>query len=202
MPPALAPLLYPYSSIPGSITPTLQIYPQSGTCEKQQQQQFLDSTFNKPNCWTAPRRDGLPTPPSEMMNGVAYNAHLPSNPLTTTTTTTPGSYGSNGNGLSLHSCSKYPNHSRSSYGSSSLSSTSAAVTSKPQYQPTSSTKPVESVSQKKTTSSSLPSYLQIPSSISDTNGNLAEFAAQVYSYPLVTFWCQVTKTNYVDLFYR
>lgn len=111
-----------------------------------------------------------------MMNGVAYNAYLPSNPLTTTATTTPASYGSNRNGLSMHSYSNYPSHSRSNYGSSSLPSTSAAVSSKPQYQLASSAKPAESVSQKK---SSLPSYLQIPSSISDTNGNLAEFAAQV-----------------------
>lgn len=177
MPPALAPLPYPYSSIPGSITPTPQHNSQSGTCEKQQQQQSLDSTFNKPHHhWTAPWRAGLPTPPSEMMNGVAYNAYLPSNPLTTTATTTPASYGSNRNGLSMHSYSNYPSHSRSNYGSSSLPSTSAAVSSKPQYQLASSAKPAESVSQKK---SSLPSYLQIPSSISDTNGNLAEFAAQV-----------------------
>lgn len=181
MPPALAPLPYPYSSIPGSITPTLQHNSQSGTCEKQQQQQqqqeSLDSTFNKPHhYWTAPWRAGLPTPPSEMMNGVAYNAYLPSNPLTTSATTNPTNYGSNRNGLSMHSYSNYPSHSRSNYGSSSLSSTSAAVSSKPQYQLASSAKPAESVSQKK---SSLPSYLQIPSSISASNGNLAEFAAQV-----------------------
>lgn len=190
MPPALAPLPYPYSSIPGSITPTPQHNSQSGTCQKQQQQQPLDITSNKLHHHrTAPWRVGLPTPPSEMMNGVAYNAYLPPNPLTTTATTTPGSYGNNRNGLPMHSYSNYSSHSRSNYGSSSLSSTSAAVSSKPQYQ-LASAKPAESGSQKK---SSLPSYLQIPSSISDTNGNLAEFAAQVRFDLLVNFWCQVTE---------
>ncbi|EYE95443.1 putative mucin [Aspergillus ruber CBS 135680] len=166
MPPALAPLPYPYSSIPGSITPTPQHNSQSGTYQKQQQQQPLDITSNKLHHHrTAPWRVGLPTPPSEMMNGVAYNAYLPPNPLTTTATTTPGSYGNNRNGLPMHS--------------------------KPQYQ-LASAKPAESGSQKK---SSLPSYLQIPSSISDTNGNLAEFAAQM----TCLFWFESTaKLNAIE----
>lgn len=188
MPPALAPL--PFPSVP--ITPT---QPDSiPASEKQQlhhhhsQQQdhsvdsFLEASRHLN--WTAPWRAGLPTPPGDMMNGVAYNTFLPSS--SSTATTNPSSYGGKHSGLSLYPYSKFPSHSRPSYQPSSSSSMSS---SKPQSHAPLSAKvvpPAESGSQKKTTDSSnnntaLPSYLRIPSSISDSRGNLAEFAAQVRS---------------------
>lgn len=188
MPPALAPL--PFPSVP--ITPT---QPDSiPASEKQQlhhhhhspqQDHSVDSILEASRHlnWTAPWRAGLPTPPGDMMNGVAYNTFLPSS--SSTATTNPSSYGGKHNGLSLYPYSKFSGHSCPIYQPSSSSSMSS---SKPQSHAPSSAKvvpPAESGSRKKTTSSSnntaLPSYLQIPSSISDSRGNLAEFAAQVRS---------------------
>ena len=82
----------------------------------------MDSILEDPqqHHWTAPWRDDLPTPPSDIMNGVAYNTFLPS----ASTTTNPSSYGRKHNELSLHPYSKFPSQSLSSFGSTSLSSSS------------------------------------------------------------------------------
>ena len=190
MPPALAPL--PSSVLP--ITPNIHIYTEAdgftpSTKQYEQEKQSLNSNLedSQHHHWTAPWRAGLPTPPSDMMNGVAYNTFVPS---TSTTTTNPKTYGGKHNGLSLHPYGKFPSQSRSSFDPTSLYPSSS---SKPQSNvaPSSSTKavpPAESVSQKKTTSTSIPSYLQIPSSISDSKGSLAEFAAQVWLQSIHEFW--------------
>ena len=189
MPPALAPL--PSSVLP--ITPNY-IYTEAdgftpSAKQHQQEQQSLDSNLEDPqhHHWTAPWRAGLPTPPSDMMNGVAYNTFVPS--TSTTATTNPNSYGGKHNGLSLHPYGKFPSQSRSSFDPTSLyPSSSSKLQSHVAPSSTKNVPPAESVSQKKTTSTSVPSYLQIPSSISDSKGSLAEFAAQVWLQSIRGAW--------------
>lgn len=180
LPSVLAPL--PSSVLP--ITPTIHIYTEAddftqSAKQHQEEQQSLDSNLENPQNrhWTAPWRAGLPTPPNDMMNGVAYNTFVPS--TSTTTTTNPNSYGGKHNGLSLHPYGKFPSQSRSNIDPTSLYSSSSKPQSHVAPPSTKNVPPAESVSQKKTTSTSVPSYLQIPSSISDRKGSLAEFAAQV-----------------------
>lgn len=106
-----------------------------------------------------PVRNGLPTPPSDM-TGVTYNA-MP-----------PVAYGKP-NGMPAHL-----------YGNSrpfdSISSSMMAAM-KPQSHASSAKEspPAEPVAQKKS-SNSRGSQLRIPSSINNSKGNLAEFAAQVW----------------------
>ena len=115
---------------------------------------------------TLPFGSGLPTPPSDM-TGVTYNA-MP-----------PVAYGGKPNGMPAH---LYTN----SRPFDSISSSMMAAM-KPQTQTqASSAKDApasEPVAQKKSTSSR-GSQLRIPSSINNSKGNLAEFAAQVWIYDL------------------
>lgn len=198
MPPSLS--LLPFPSGPDPITPTVHLPHDITPSEKellpQQQQQRQQQRQNQKSLasileasrnqnWIAPWRAGLPTPPSDMMNGVAYNTFLPL-PATTANSGSSGSYGSTYNGkrdgLSLHPYSRY---SSSSFDPAPSASSSMAVSSgrpSSHVPPSSSAKvvpPTGSVSQRNSSSNSIPLYLQIPSSISDSKGSLAEFAAQV-----------------------
>lgn len=134
-----------------------------------------------PASLTVPVRNGLPTPPSDM-TGVTYNAM-------------PVAYAGNPTGMPAH---LYGN----SRPSGVISSSSMMTAMKPQlHVPSTKEAPsTEPVSQKKSTSSR-GSQLRIPSSINNTKGNLAEFAAQVwipfYGYDMVTctdinFFTQMT----------
>ncbi|CAG8149834.1 unnamed protein product [Penicillium olsonii] len=120
---------------------------------------------------TLPFGSGLPTPPSDM-TGVTYNA-MP-----------PVAYGGKPNGMPAH---LYTN----SRPFDSISSSMMAAM-KPQTQTqTSSAKDApasEPVAQKKSTSSR-GSQLRIPSSINNSKGNLAEFAAQM----TCLFWFEKTS---------
>lgn len=121
------------------------------------------------SCWTAPFRDGLPTPPSDM-TGVAYNA-IP-----------PTAYGGKGHAMPSH----LYNHSRSNYGSisssmvASMKSNHSATQSAPA--PVKEAPVTEPVSQKKSSGTTATPVLRIPSSINNSNGTLAEFAAQVRAH--------------------
>jgi hypothetical protein len=117
---------------------------------------------------TVPIRNGLPTPPHDM-TGVTYNA-MP-----------PIAYGGKPNGPSHHY--NHYAHSRPQFDTIS-SSMMAAM--KPQTHAV-STKEVpatEPIAQKKSTGATGSSQLRIPSSINNSKGSLAEFAAQVRIYIL------------------
>lgn len=118
--------------------------------------------------WALPYTVGLPTPPNDM-NGVAYNAAL----------LDVDSRGKS-NGISLLDSNVDVSNNNSSNGNvvGPVSSTSALSSSYScQSKPASSgSKQIDS---KKTPNNRIPSFLEIPSSISGAKGNLAEFAAQV-----------------------
>lgn len=138
--------------IPGSITPATQ------------ETHHRKPTFEPSGpYWTAPFRDGLPTPPSDM-TGLTYNAVPPFN------------YGSKAHGLV-----GLPSHaygtSRSHFDSIS-SSMMPAMKPHTQHVPAKEAPAPEPV-QKKSSGTTSGSQLRIPSSINNTKGSLAEFAAQV-----------------------
>ncbi|KAJ6160607.1 hypothetical protein N7470_004003 [Penicillium chermesinum] len=119
--------------------------------------------------WTAPFRDGLPTPPGDM-TGVTYNAmpHFP--------------HGGNVHGMSSHLYAPPRNH----YDSSS---SSMAPAMKPQVHVPANDAPATDPVPKKTTGSSSGSQLQIPTTINASQGSLAEFAAQM----TCLFWFEKTS---------
>ncbi|KAI9923467.1 hypothetical protein ASPWEDRAFT_172113 [Aspergillus wentii DTO 134E9] len=168
-PPILA--SHPYSSALGPITPAFHLYSQedgSTACSKKQLPPTIPHTSD--HHWTAPFRDGLPTPPSDM-TGVAYNAIPYSN------------YGGKLDGMSLHPYSKAPSNSRPTFDHSSA----IIPSSKSQSHAPVKEAPASEPSQKKP-SSSVGSRLQIPTSINNSKGNLAEFAAQM----TCLFWFEST----------
>ncbi|RAH61123.1 hypothetical protein BO85DRAFT_364386 [Aspergillus piperis CBS 112811] len=123
--------------------------------------------------WTAPFRDGLPTPPNDM-NSVTACSALPAS-----------SYGGKLDGYQLPPYSKVSDYTRMS----SDVSNGAVSSSQPKYQaPVKDTMTSERESQKKASSNGVASYLQIPSSISNSKGSLAEFAAQM----TCLFWFEST----------
>lgn len=143
----------------GPITPTVDLTPYAYSSTKP----AFETTGS---CWTAPFRDGLPTPPSDM-TGVAYNA-IP-----------PAAYGGKGHAMPSHLF----NHSRPHFDSIS---SSMVASMKPNHSATHSAPApakevpaTESASQKKSTGTTGNSALRLPSSINNSNGSLAEFAAQV-----------------------
>jgi hypothetical protein len=143
------------SSILATITPTLDL--------TTREDRPFKPTFQTGSCWTAPFRDGLPTPPSDMA-GVTYNA-VP-----------PMPYGDKAHGLPSHL------YGPRSHFDSIPSTSVASYGVKPQIY----TAPVKEVPatepvQKKSNGPSGRSQLRIPSTINDSKGNLAEFAAQVRS---------------------
>jgi hypothetical protein len=125
---------------------------------------LLDS---KPSTnWPVPLRDGLPTPPGDM-TGVAYN------------TTSSADLVGKSCGLPV---SKYASFSSMSHSNFNSRSGAQLLATKARSQPPSykeSSAP-ENSEQKKSTNGSIASYLQIPSSINNSKGSLAEFAAQVW----------------------
>lgn len=122
----------------------------------------LTNYYSKPalagSCWTAPFRDGLPTPPSDM-TGVTYNA-MPS-----------VGYGRKPDGI-MHG------HARP-FDSASSSSMVAAMKSQNPAVPVQEAPATEPANNQKKTTSTGGSQLRIPSSINGSKGSLAEFAAQV-----------------------
>ena len=137
------------TSILGSVTPTVDLTPRDHRSSK--------PAFETSGSWTAPFRDGLPTPPSDM-TGVTYNA-MPS-----------VAYGGKPHGSSSH----LYGYSRPQYDSISSSMVAAMKPnhSAPAKEPATEAPPKKSTG--KTGSSQ-----QVPSSIRKSEGNLAEFAAQV-----------------------
>lgn len=111
---------------------------------------------------TVPFRSGLPTPPNDM-TGVTYNA-MP-----------PVAYGGKPNGMPAH---LYGNTRPFDSISSSMM---AAMKPQSHAAPAKDAPSSEPVAQKKSTSSR-GSQLRIPSSINNSKGNLAEFAAQVWTF--------------------
>ncbi|CAG8070723.1 unnamed protein product [Penicillium salamii] len=118
---------------------------------------------------TVPLRSGLPTPPSDM-TGVTYNA-MP-----------PITYGGKPNGMPAH---LYANPRPFDSISSSMM---AAMKPQSHAAPARDAPASEPVAQKKSTSSR-GSQLRIPSSINNSKGNLAEFAAQM----TCLFWFEKTS---------
>lgn len=123
---------------------------------------------------TVPLRSGLPTPPSDM-TGVTYNA-MP-----------PITYGGKPNGMPAH---LYANPRPFDSISSSMM---AAMKPQSHAAPARDAPASEPVAQKKSTSSR-GSQLRIPSSINNSKGNLAEFAAQVWIHDL-SRWHVGASTN-------
>lgn len=142
------------SSILGPFTSTFDLTSQNHPSSK--------STYQTGSSWTAPFRDGLPTPPSDM-TGVAYNAIPPVNH--------PGrAYGMP---------SYVHDHHRPRF--DSVSSSMMAVKPQTYLAPVSESAsakeaPSAEPAQKKSTGGL---QRRIPPSINNTKGSLAEFAAQV-----------------------
>ena len=113
-----------------------------------------DKALDTSAFWTVPFRNGLPTPPSDM-TGVTYNA-MPSVP-----------YGKP-NGMPSHLYSHRP--------FDSISSSMMAAMKPQSHSAPAKEAPVPTAQKKSSTSGS---QLRIPSSINNSKGNLAEFAAQV-----------------------
>ncbi|KAJ5097274.1 hypothetical protein N7456_007995 [Penicillium angulare] len=118
--------------------------------------------------WTAPFRDGLPTPPGDM-TGITYNAFP------------PAAHGGKVPGMSSH----YYNNHMPPFDSMSSSMVTAVKPSNPA--PTKDLVASEPPA-KKSTGTSSGSQLRIPSSINNSKGNLAEFAAQM----TCLFWFEKT----------
>jgi hypothetical protein len=163
MPPTIYTPQY-FPSAPAPITPTTQHYPYEDSSASTFRQYPETASEVSDNRWTAPLRDGLPTPPNDM-TGVAYKS-LPSS-----------SYGGKHDAITLPPYVRASAYTRTGYDSSSTMIPSI----KSQSQPQSTHNVPASVpsSQKKASTNSAASYLQIPSSINDSRGSLSEFAAQV-----------------------
>ncbi|KAH2239256.1 hypothetical protein V6Z88_005996 [Aspergillus fumigatus] len=163
-----------FPSAEAPITPTTQHYPyedSSASTFRQYPETGLEVSDNR---WTTPLRDGLPTPPNDM-TGVAYKS-LPSS-----------SYGGKHDAITLPPYVRASAYTRTGYDSSST----MIPSTKSQNQPQSTHNVPASVptSQKKTSTNSAASYLQIPSSINDSGGSLSEFAAQM----TCLFWFESTS---------
>lgn len=128
---------------------------------------LLDTTSSGSMSWPVPLRDGLPTPPGDM-TGVAYN------------TTTTSDHVGKSCGLPVSKYTGLSSMSQTNF--DSRSSVQVPASNKVRSQAPSSKEGSASEStseQKKSSNGSIASYLQIPSSINDSKGSLAEFAAQV-----------------------
>lgn len=162
MPPTIYTPQY-FPSAPAPITPTTQHYPYEDSSASTFRQYPETTSEVSENRWTAPLRDGLPTPPNDM-TGVAYKS-LPSS-----------NYGGKHDAITLPPYVRASAYTRTGYDSSTM-----IPSLKSQSQPQSTHNVPVSVpaSQKKASSNSAASYLQIPASINDSRGSLSEFAAQV-----------------------
>lgn len=151
----------PFPSAPHPITPTIALYsqPDGSTGARKPHRQPIPEVPHRN--WTAPLRDGLPTPPGDM-NGVAYNS-IPSTNY----------------GITLPPYAKPPAYPRMNSSNSVVSSASANHS---QSQPSIHDAPASEPNNQKKGSSSVASYLKVPPSISNSKGSLTEFAAQVRAY--------------------
>jgi hypothetical protein len=135
-------------------------------------QSTLNSVYSGLTEWSGPFRDGLPTPPSDM-TGVTYNTVLSSS-----------TYGGRSYGVPVQQYAKPRIHAPVNTVPMTTATTGhhnyVPPMGKGAPAPTSETR-----SQKKNTAESIASYLQIPSSINNSKGSLAEFAAQVRISPAV-----------------
>ncbi|KAF3398468.1 hypothetical protein F1880_005955 [Penicillium rolfsii] len=155
----------------GPITPTVDLTSHTYPAAK--------STFDTTgSCWTAPFRDGLPTPPSDM-TGVAYNA-IP-----------PTTYGGKSHAMPSHLYNNIRSHHYGSVSSSMVASTKHSNHSATHSAraPVKEAPVTESTSQGKSSGSTATSVLRVPSSINNSNGTLAEFAAQM----TCLFWFEKTS---------
>jgi len=120
---------------------------------------------------SVPSRNGLPTPPSDM-TGIAYN-------------TTPSNYGGNYYGIPVSQPGRVSN---TVYLNTANKKTSVSTTQDDQAAP-------ERQLPKKSSGTSIAPYLQIPSSINDSKGSLAEFAAKM----TCLFWFEkATKLKAIE----
>ncbi|EPS25820.1 hypothetical protein PDE_00756 [Penicillium oxalicum 114-2] len=159
------------STIPDSVTsvvdPTLYAFA------------FTKPDFDsKARSWTAPLRDGLPTPPTDM-TGIAYNA-VP-----------PTIYGGRGRGTSSHIYNPARSYNDPAPSSSdiSLNPQTASTRSNVPLAKEASVSASETTSDKKASTSGANFALRVPSTINNSKGNLAEFAAQM----TCLFWFEKTS---------
>ncbi|GFF60927.1 meiotically up-regulated gene 80 protein [Aspergillus udagawae] len=173
MPPIIyTPQYFPSASAP--ITPITQYHPYEDSSASTFRQYPETASEVSENRWTAPFRDGLPTPPNDM-TGVAYKS-LP-----------PSSYGVKHDAITLPPYVRASAYTRTGYDSSSTMIPSIKAQSQPQ---STHNVPVSvPANQKKASTNSAASYLQIPSSINDSRGSLSEFAAQM----TCLFWFESTS---------
>jgi hypothetical protein len=162
------------STILGPITPTVDLTSHAYSSTKP----AFDTTGS---CWTAPFRDGLPTPPSDM-TGVAYNA-MPS-----------AAYGAKAHAMPSH----LYTHSRPHF---DAISSSMVASMKPSHSATHSVPApakeapaTEPAGQKKSNGTTASSALRIPSSINNSKGSLAEFAAQVRAHRKIKWKSPYNRT--------
>ncbi|GIJ83839.1 hypothetical protein Asppvi_002669 [Aspergillus pseudoviridinutans] len=173
MPPIIYTPQY-FPSAPAPITPTTQHHPYEESSASTFRQYPETASEVSENRWTAPFRDGLPTPPNDM-TGVAYKS-LP-----------PSSYGVKHDAITLPPYVRASAYTRTGYDSSSTMIPSIKAQSQPQS--THNIPASVPANQKKANTSSAASYLQIPCSINDSKGSLSEFAAQM----TCLFWFESTS---------
>lgn len=164
------------SAILGPITPTVDLTPHAYPSTKP----AFETTGS---CWTVPLRDGLPTPPCEM-TGVAYNA-IPS-----------AAYGAKTHGVPSHLYSHSRPHLDSFSSSVVASMKTNHLTTHSAHAPAKEVPATEPTSRKNSTGKARNSVLRIPSSINDSKGSLAEFAAQVRAHRnIAVSYCRITANS-------
>lgn len=147
---------------PALVTPTSHLFPEDEFRTEGKHQVFIREA---PQNWKAPFRDGLPTPPNDM-SGVAYPMPQPGY----------------GHGHQFNRAPLPPYPAPQNYRTNLEPLPSGVVpTLKSQSNPCSTrTAPMAGPGNtRKPGNGAVPPYLQIPSSINSSKGNLAEFAAQV-----------------------
>ncbi|KAL2841574.1 cyclin-domain-containing protein [Aspergillus pseudoustus] len=151
----------PYISAP-PVTPTIPHDPQTNRSFGTTKHHVQNNSELPDLSWTAPFRDGLPTPPSDM-NSVAYNVP---------------SYGGKPERYAVPVYSKVPAYPR--VNTNFVNKMVQHTQTQTQHQlPVQDAPDRESDGHIKDREGSTPSYLQIPPSINNGKGNLPDFAAQM-----------------------
>lgn len=151
----------------------------------------LNPISSGPTHWSAPWRDGLPTPPADM-NGVAYNSSAQFAAPSTTAYAAKQYHPS--------AAAHYANatsHAKPAAAPSRVPLANTVSNAAPNYlppltkqAPAASTNVVsDPKNQKRSDKESVPSYSQVPTSIRKYGGDLAEFAAQI----ACLFWFEKTS---------
>lgn len=179
-------------NIPHLPTPPNYNNPQSGGSGWRKQTDKVTPSVNFGG-WADSLKDGLPTPPTDMA-GVSFNTAVSSN------------YGVKSHNVYNHS---YPSTTSNLFNNTKANAFTQAMVPVTQHNtnhnttlsvPKPATQPQRDMSDQKKTNGSVASYLQIPSSINDSKGNLAEFAAQVRIHlDLFTDTSVLTNTGYLSL---